>query len=103
MFGGNIFGWTVDEPTSFQLLDAFVEAGFDFIDTADVYSRWIEGHVGGESETIIGNWMKSRGNRDKVIVATKLGIEMGPSMKGLSKAYIKKAVDASLSRLQTSY
>jgi aryl-alcohol dehydrogenase-like predicted oxidoreductase len=103
MFGGNIFGWTVDEPTSFTLLDAFVDAGFDFIDTADVYSRWKDGNVGGESESIIGNWILSRGNRDKVIIATKLGIEMGPDMKGLSQKYIVTAVEASLKRLKTTY
>ena len=73
-FGGNIFGWTVDEPTSFQLLDAFVAAGFNFIDTADIYSRWKPGNQGGESETIIGKWMRQRGNRDRVIIATKVGI-----------------------------
>lgn len=103
MFGGNIFGWTVDEPTSFVLLDAFVDAGFDFIDTADIYSRWKDGNEGGESESIIGNWVRSRGNRDKVIIATKLGIEMGPGMKGLSKEYIVSAAEASLSRLKTTY
>jgi aryl-alcohol dehydrogenase-like predicted oxidoreductase len=102
-FGGNIFGWTVDEPTSFQLLDAFVAAGFNFIDTADVYSKWAPGNKGGESETVLGNWLKSRGNRQKVIIATKVGMEMGPGMKGLSKAYILRAVEDSLKRLQTDY
>ncbi|HJQ26824.1 MAG TPA: aldo/keto reductase [Blastocatellia bacterium] len=102
-FGGNVFGWTVDEPTSFQLLDAFVAAGFDFIDTADLYSRWKPGNQGGESETIIGNWMRERGNRDRVIVATKLGIDMGEGKKGLSRAYIMRAVEDSLARLQTDY
>jgi aryl-alcohol dehydrogenase-like predicted oxidoreductase len=102
-FGGNIFGWTVDEPTSFQLLDGFVEAGFDFIDTADVYSKWKPGNEGGESETIIGNWMKQRGNRDKVLIATKVGIELAPDKKGLSKAYILRAAEDSLRRLQTDY
>src|SRR4051812_4083591 len=87
-FGGNVFGWTVDEPTSFDLLDRFVESGFNLIDTADVYSRWVPGNSGGESETIIGNWIKARGNRDQVIVATKVGMEMGPGKKGLSKSYI---------------
>ena len=100
-FGGNIFGWTVDEPTSFKLLDALVDSGFNFVDTADVYSRWAEGNSGGESETIIGNWMKSRGNRDKMIIATKVGMEMGPDKKGLSKTYIRQAVEDSLQRLQT--
>jgi aryl-alcohol dehydrogenase-like predicted oxidoreductase len=102
-FGGNVFGWTADEKTSFELLDAFVAAGFNFIDSADVYSRWHAGNQGGESETILGNWLKSRGNRDKVIVATKLGIEMGPGQKGLSRAYMMRAVEASLRRLQTDY
>ncbi|MFQ0813408.1 alcohol dehydrogenase [Brucella anthropi] len=102
-FGGNVFGWTVDEATSFSLLDRFVDAGFNFIDTADVYSAWAPGNVGGESETIIGNWLKSRGLRDKVVIATKVGSQMGPDEKGLSPAYIRKAVDASLKRLQTDY
>src|SRR5437588_12664673 len=90
-FGGNVFGWTVDEPTSFQLLDAFVAAGFNFIDTADVYSAWAPGNKGGESETILGNWMKSRRNRDRVINATKVGSQMGPDKKGLSKSYNLRA------------
>ena len=102
-FGGNVFGWTADEKTSFALLDSFVAAGFNFIDTADVYSRWHPGNSGGESETIIGKWLKARGNRDKVIIATKLGIEMGPGKKGLSRAYMMQAAEASLQRLQTDY
>jgi len=102
-FGGNVFGWTVDEPTSFQLLDAFVSAGFNLIDTADIYSRWVPGNQGGESETIIGKWLKRSRNRDKVLIATKVGIEMGPDMKGLSKPYILRAVEDSLRRLQTDY
>src|SRR5579862_862141 len=101
--GGNVFGWTADEPTSFKLLDAFVDKGFNLIDTADMYSRWVPGHKGGESETIIGNWLKRTGNRSKVIVATKVGMEMGPGEKGLSKAYIFRAVEDSLRRLQTDY
>ncbi|RDI61101.1 aldo/keto reductase [Microvirga subterranea] len=101
--GGNVFGWTADEATSLKLLDALVEAGLNFIDTADVYSRWVPGHSGGESETIIGKWMKARGNRDQVIIATKVGSEMGPNQKGLSKAYIRSAVEASLRRLQTDH
>jgi aryl-alcohol dehydrogenase-like predicted oxidoreductase len=100
-FGGNVFGWTADEPTSFRLLDAFVAAGFNFIDTADVYSRWVPGNQGGESETIIGKWLKQGGKRDKVIVATKAGMEMGPDKKGLSRAYLLRAVEDSLRRLQT--
>jgi aryl-alcohol dehydrogenase-like predicted oxidoreductase len=102
-FGGNVFGWTADEPTSFNLLDAFVAAGFNFVDTADVYSRWAPGHHGGESETIIGKWVKRSGKRDKVIIATKAGFEMGPDKKGLSKAYLVRAVEDSLGRLQTDY
>ena len=100
--GGNVFGWTIDEPASFKILDAFTYAGFNLIDTADVYSRWKAGNIGGESETIIGNWMKQRGNRDKVIVATKAGSDMGEG-KTLKKNYIFKAVDASLKRLQTDH
>jgi len=100
-FGGNVFGWTIDEPTSFRLLDACVDAGFNLIDTADVYSRWAPGNVGGESETIIGRWLKQSGKRDKVLIATKLGMEMGPGESGLSRAYVFRAVEASLKRLQT--
>jgi aryl-alcohol dehydrogenase-like predicted oxidoreductase len=102
-FGGNVFGWTADEPTSFRLLDAFVAAGFNLIDTADVYSHWVEGNSGGESETIIGKWLKRSKNREKVIIATKVGKEMGPQKKGLSKSYIMDAVEDSLQRLQTDY
>lgn len=103
VFGGNVLGWTADEATSFQLLDAFTAAGFNCIDTADMYSRWVVGNEGGESETLIGRWLKSRGGRDKVIIATKVGNEMAPRMKGLSKPYILRAVDTSLRRLQTDY
>jgi aryl-alcohol dehydrogenase-like predicted oxidoreductase len=103
VFGGNIFGWTADEPMSFKLLDAFVAAGLNMIDTADVYSKWVPGHLGGESETIIGNWLSKRGGRDKVLIATKLGMEIAPGEQGLSKAYILRAVDRSLQRLQTDY
>ena len=88
VFGGNVLGWTVDEPTSFQLLDALVAGGLNFIDTADVYSKWKPGNQGGESETIIGNWIKQSGKRDKVVIATKVGMEMGPGLKGLSRSYI---------------
>lgn len=102
-FGGNVFGWTADENRSHQLLDAFVAAGFNFIDTADVYSRWAPGHAGGESETVMGTWLKQRGHRDTVILATKVGTEMGPDRKGLSRSYILKAVEDSLQRLQTDY
>src|SRR6202453_5190539 len=101
--GGNVFGWTADEPASFAILDEFVGAGFNFIDTADVYSRWVPGHKGGESETVLGNWFKRSGNRKKVILATKAGIEIAPGKKGLSKAYILSEVEESLQRLQTDY
>ncbi len=98
-----MFGWTADERRSFEVLDAFVAAGFNLIDTADVYSRWIEGHVGGESETVIGKWLARRGRRDDVVIATKVGMEMGPGKKGLSRKYILEAADASLARLGTDY
>jgi aryl-alcohol dehydrogenase-like predicted oxidoreductase len=101
--GGNVFGWTLDEATSFRILDEFIAAGFDFIDTADVYSTWVPGHLGGESEAIIGNWFRQRGNRSKVILATKVGWQMPPAGGGLSKAYIVRAVEDSLRRLQTDY
>src|SRR5262245_51791825 len=101
-FGGNVFGWTADEPTSFKLLDAFVAAGFNFIDTADSYSTWAPGHRGGESETVIGRWLKAGGKRDQVIIATKVGSEV-MGRKGLSKAYILSEVEESLTRLQTDY
>ena len=99
--GGNVFGWTADEPTSFRLLDAFVDAGLNLIDTADVYSVWIPGHQGGESETVMGNWLKRSGRRKDVIIATKVGNVMSPEKKGLSKAYMLRAVEDSLRRLQT--
>ncbi|MBW7864067.1 MAG: aldo/keto reductase [Candidatus Hydrogenedentes bacterium] len=102
-FGGNVFGWTVDESTSFTLLDAFTAGGFTLIDTADMYSTWVPGNRGGESETIIGNWLKRTGKRDSVLIATKVGNEMGPDKKGLSKNYIFQAVEDSLRRLQTDY
>ncbi len=100
-FGGNVFGWTVDQKTSFSLLDALVEKGLYFIDTADVYSRWAPGNEGGESETIIGNWLKQSGKRDKIVLATKVGIEMGPGKTGLAPKYIRQAIEDSLRRLQT--
>ena len=98
-FGGNVFGWTADEARSFQLLDAFVEAGFNLVDTADSYSRWVTGHPGGESETIIGRWIARRGRHDDVIIATKVGSDMGQGHKVLRKDYILKAAEASLRRL----
>jgi len=99
--GGNVFGWTVDEPMSFRLLDAWVDAGMNFVDTADVYSRWVPGHAGGESETILGKWFRQSGKRNRVVLATKVGKPMGDNDKGLSKAYIRRAVEASLRRLKT--
>jgi aryl-alcohol dehydrogenase-like predicted oxidoreductase len=102
-FGGNVFGWTIDEATSFELLDAFEHAGYNFIDTADSYSNWVPGNKGGESETIIGNWMKQKGNRSKMIIATKLGSDLGGGKKGLSRAYMFKEVETSLQRLRTDY
>ncbi len=101
MFGGNIFGWTVDKAASHRLLDRLVEVGLNAIDTADVYSYWVPGHMGGESETIIGEWLASRGNRSKVVIATKVGMKMGSGEQGLSRAWIMKEADASLKRLQT--
>jgi aryl-alcohol dehydrogenase-like predicted oxidoreductase len=105
VFGGNVFGWTVDERTSFTLLDAFVDLGLDCIDTADVYSRWVPGNKGGESETIIGNWLKKTGKRNQVVVATKVGSSMNANNpnKNLSKAYIIKAAEDSLKRLQVDH
>ncbi|TXL74839.1 aldo/keto reductase [Vineibacter terrae] len=101
--GGNVFGWTADEARSFAVLDGFVDAGFNLIDTADVYSVWAPGHKGGESETVIGNWLKRRGGRDKVVIATKVGMQMAPDRKGLAKDYILRSVEDSLKRLQTDY
>jgi aryl-alcohol dehydrogenase-like predicted oxidoreductase len=103
IFGGNVFGWTADQATSFKLLDAFVAAGFNAIDTADAYSKWVPGHKGGESEAIIGDWMKRSGTRNKVIVATKVGMDMGDGKKGLSKTHILRSAEDSLRRLQTDY
>lgn len=103
MLGGNVFGWTADEATSFKILDAFVAAGLNFIDTADTYSTWVPGHQGGESETIIGNWLKRSGKRDQVVIATKVGAEIPGQGKGLSKAWIMRQVEESLKRLQTNH
>jgi len=103
VFGGNVFGWTVDQATSFKLLDAFFAAGFNSVDTADAYSKWVPGHAGGESEIIIGEWMKRSGNRSKIIVATKVGMDMGGGKKGLPKSHILRSAEDSLRRLQTDY
>lgn len=102
-FGGNVFGWTVDEATSFSLLDAWLDAGMNFIDTADVYSRWAPGHTGGESEAVIGRWLKQNGKRNRIVLATKVGKDMGDGKVGLRPEYIRQAVDASLTRLQTDH
>ncbi|VVA50474.1 General stress protein 69 [Serratia ficaria] len=102
-FGGNVFGWTADRQTSFSLLDALVENGLNFIDTADVYSSWGPGNQGGESETVIGEWLQHSGKRDRVIIATKVGKPMGEGRQGLSPRYIRQAVEDSLRRLQTDY
>lgn len=98
--GGNVFGWTIDEPTSFRVLDGFVGQGLNLIDTADVYSVWVPGNKGGESESIIGKWLKQTGNRARVVIATKVGLEVEPGIKGLSREYILKSVERSLNRLQ---
>ncbi len=104
VFGGNVFGWTADEKTSFHLLDAFFDAGFNAVDTADAYSTWVPGHQGGESETIIGKWLKQSGRgRDEAVIVTKVGSEMGPDRKGLSAKWILQAVEGSLRRLQTDH
>ncbi len=102
-FGGNVFGWTVDEALSFRLLDAWLDAGFNFIDTADVYSAWVPGHTGGESENIIGKWLRQTGKRNRVVLATKVGKPMGEGKVSLAPAYIRQAVDASLRRLKTDH
>jgi aryl-alcohol dehydrogenase-like predicted oxidoreductase len=101
--GGNVFGWTADEQTSFAILDAFVGAGFSLVDTADVYSVWAPGHAGGESETVIGNWLKRSGRRQDLLIATKVGMEMSSDNKGLSRLHILRSVEDSLRRLQTDY
>jgi aryl-alcohol dehydrogenase-like predicted oxidoreductase len=104
VLGGNVFGWTADRQTSFAILDAFFEAGFNAIDTADVYNRYVPGLVGGESEAIIGEWMKARGNRDRIVLVTKGGLAMAEGAKaGLGAAYLRRACEASLKRLQTDY
>jgi aryl-alcohol dehydrogenase-like predicted oxidoreductase len=102
-FGGNVLGWTADEATSFQLLDAFVDRGFNLIDTADVYSSWVDGHHGGESESILGRWFHARGRRDEVVVATKVGMEMPGTGSGLSRSHIESSLAGSLARLQTDH
>ena len=103
VLGGNVFGWTADKATSFAILDAFLDAGFNAIDTADVYSIFVPGNKGGESETVLGEWMKARGNRDKVVLITKGGLGMGEGLQGLSRDYLTRACEASLARLQTDF
>lgn len=100
--GGNVFGWTADEAASFRVLDAYVDGGGNFIDTAEVYSRWVPGHEGGESETLLGRWLRSRRRRDQLVIATKVGAAMGedPAKQGLGRRRILDAVDASLRRLK---
>lgn len=100
-FGGNVFGWTLDEAASFEVLDAWLDHGFNFIDTADVYSRWAQGNSGGESETILGKWFAQGGRRERVVLATKVGMDMGGDRKGLRRAHIMRSVEESLRRLQT--
>lgn len=103
-FGGNVFGWTADEVTSFALLDQFVGSGFNLVDTADVYSRWVPGHQGGESEAVIGRWLQADpSRRRRIVLATKVGMDMGDGRKGLRPAWIRQAVDASLQRLHTDH
>src|SRR5258708_16245762 len=102
-FGCNVFGWTVTDATAFALLDTFVAAGFNLLDTADVYSRWVPGNHGGESETVIGKWLKRSGKRDSIVIATKVGMEMAPDRKGLSRAHILRSAEESLRRLQTDF
>src|SRR5437588_9105250 len=103
--GGNTFGWTTDQKASEAVLDAFVEAGGNFVDTADVYSRWVPGHAGGESEIVLGNWLKARGNRSRVVIGTKVNAPMGdgPNDRGTSRQHIMDGIEASLRRLQTDY
>ncbi len=103
VLGGNVFGWNVDRETGFAILDAFLDAGFNAVDTADVYNRYAPGLNGGESETLIGEWMKARGNRDQVVIMTKGGLPMGDGMEGLGRDYLPRACGASLERLQTDY
>ena len=103
MLGGNVFGWTLDEANSFRILDAAFDAGLTFIDTADIYSTWVPGHAGGESETIIGKWFAQTGKREQVTIATKVGMDMGGEKKGLAAKYMEQAVEDSLRRLQTDH
>jgi aryl-alcohol dehydrogenase-like predicted oxidoreductase len=103
VLGGNVFAWTADKAASFDILDAFIDSGFNAVDSADVYSRWVPGHVGGESETVMGEWFAAHGKRDKTLLITKVGSDMGQGRKGLKAAYIIAACEASLKRLQTDH
>jgi aryl-alcohol dehydrogenase-like predicted oxidoreductase len=103
VLGTNVFAWTVDEPAAFDILDTFTEGGFNMIDTANSYPSWVPGNLGGESEAIIGNWMKERGNRDKIIIATKVGWDIDAGRHGLTKEQVTKEVEGSLKRLRTDY
>src|SRR5579871_2947957 len=103
MLGGNVFGWTLNETDSFRILDSAFDAGLTFIDTADIYSTWVPGNTGGESETIIGKWFARAGNRNRVTIATKVGMDMGAGKKGLAAKYMEQAVEDSLRRLQTDH
>jgi len=103
VLGGNVFGWTIDEPKSFEVLDAFADRGFNCIDTADVYSKWVLGHQGGESETILGKWFARSGKRNSIVLATKVGMDMGDGQKGLARKYILEEVEQSLRRLKTDH
>ncbi|QEH36950.1 L-glyceraldehyde 3-phosphate reductase [Aquisphaera giovannonii] len=101
--GGNVFGWTIDEKTSFGVLDSFVHSGYDLVDTANMYSAWVPGNRGGESETIIGNWLSNTGKRENIVLATKVGMTMGDGSKGLKRDYILRSLEDSLKRLRTEY
>lgn len=103
IFGGNVFGWTLDEPASFRMIDAWLDAGFNMIDTADVYSKWAPGHAGGESEQVLGRYFAARGNRERIVLASKVGMEMPSAGEGLSRDWIMQAVENSLRRLNTDY
>lgn len=103
VLGGNVFGWTADERASFEVLDAFVGAGFNMIDTSNSYSSWVSGHDGGESERMIGRWLARRGRRDDVLIATKCGADLGPGRSGQSARVIEQEIEGSLRRLQTDY
>lgn len=103
IFGGNVFGWTLDEKASFDMIDAWLDAGFNMIDTADVYSKWVDGHGGGESETLLGRYFAARGKRHRIVLASKVGMAMPGAGEGLTRAWITQAVEDSLKRLQTDY